>query len=149
MKKYIVLSALVAVAFSSCVREELEPVNSSRKGISISFEGDFAASTKVSFGDASNGVHGLNWSEGDAIGVISYTQEETVNDNVRAVLHDDYAGKPSGIFKPMTTVYVITDEETKEVVEEGYTELQYPKESDEKFVVYYPYKKGTVERNGS
>jgi len=144
MKKYIVLSALVAVAFSSCVREELEPVNSSRKGISISFEGDFAASTKVSFGDASNGVHGLNWSKGDAIGVISYTQEETVNDNVRAVLHDDYAGKPNGIFKPMTTVYVITDEETKEVVEEGYTELQYPKESDEKFVVYYPYKKGTV-----
>jgi len=59
MKKYIVLSALVAVAFSSCVREELEPVNSSRKGISISFEGDFAASTKVSFGDASNGVMDL------------------------------------------------------------------------------------------
>lgn len=83
MKKHIIISALFAVAaLCSCVKENLEPSAVSGRAVKIDFEGDFSTQTKVQFDDAVDGIHSLTWSEGDAIGIISYSQEETTNDNI-------------------------------------------------------------------
>ncbi len=144
MKKYFIMSVLFAFAFSSCVREELEPADVSHNRMKIVFEGGIdKAQTKMIVNDAVDGIHSLVWSEGDEIGIFSYDQTETFNNNIRAKLHDNSVGVQNGVFYPVEEVIVIPPAEEGGEPAEDIINIQYPQISDEIFVVYYPYKKGT------
>lgn len=144
MKRHIIISAfLAAAALCSCVEENLEPAQTSGNGVKLIFEGDFGAQTKVQFGDAVDGVHALSWSEGDAIGIFSYDQTETQNNNIKATLHESTIGENKGVFVPVDEIVMIPSEEEGGEPTEGLIQIQYPQSSDETFVVYYPFKKGT------
>lgn len=142
MKRIITIFCAVAV-LCSCVREELEPVVSSVKKLNVLFEGQFSTSTKVQYNDAVDGVHALTWSSGDAIGIFSYDQTETQNNNIKAELHENTVGATKGVFVPIDEVYEIPPVEEGGEPTEGIISIQYPQSSDETFVVYYPYRKGT------
>ena len=145
MKKSIICFAVItaAISFTSCVKENFEPKNAARAGKSIVFEGEFAPSTKVQFADAVDGIHSLNWSKGDAIGIFTYIGA-TENNNIQALLHDEAAGASKGIFIPQDEVIVIPPTEEGGESTEGLITIQYPESEDEKFFVYYPYKKGVT-----
>ena len=132
-----------AAALCSCVKENLEP-SASGNTAKILFEGEFAPSTKVQYGDAVNGEHPLTWSEGDAIGIFSYSQEETTNENVQAVLRANTAGAAKGLFVPQDVIIKISSEVEGEEPTEGILQLEYPQLNNETWVVYYPYKAGTT-----
>lgn len=132
-----------AAALCSCVKENLEPSQAGNT-VNILFEGDFGPSTKVQFGDASNGEFPLTWSEGDAIGIFSYSQEETTNENIQAVLRANSAGSAKGFFVPQDVIISIPSEEEGGEPTEGLLQLQYPQQNNETWVVYYPYKAGTT-----
>ena len=132
-----------AAALCSCVKENLEP-SASGNAVKILFEGDFAPSTKVQYGDAVGGEHPLTWSEGDAIGIFSYSQEETTNENIQAVLRPNSAGATKGVFVPQDVIIKIPSEVEGEEPTEGILQLEYPQLNNETWVVYYPYKAGTT-----
>ena len=145
MKRHLIISALfAAAALCSCVKENLEPKQSNPNAVKLVFEGGFAPSTKVQFGDAVDGVHGLTWSAGDAIGIFSYDQTETFNDNIQATLHESSANTTLGVFVPVDEIVSIPSEEEGGEPTEGLIQLTYPQSSDEMFVIYYPFKKGTA-----
>lgn len=145
MKKHIIISALFAVAaLCSCVKENLEPSAVSGRAVKIDFEGDFSTRTKVQFDDAVDGIHSLTWSEGDAIGIISYSQEETTNDNIQAILHENTIGGLKGLFVPQDEIIQIPSEEEGGEPTEGLIQIQYPQLNNETWVVYYPYRKGVT-----
>lgn len=144
MKKHIIISALfAAAALCSCVKENLEPSTTGR-AFKINFEGDFVAQTKVQFEDAVEGIHSLTWSEGDAIGIFSYSQEETTNDNIQAILHENTIGGLKGLFVPQDEIIQIPSEEEGGEPTEGIIQITYPQVNNETWVVYYPFKKGTA-----
>ena len=144
MKRHIIISALfAAAAFCSCVKENLEPKQSNPNAIKLVFEGEFSAGTKVQYGDAVDGVHALTWSAGDAIGIFSYDQTETFNNNIQAVLHESSANTTLGVFVPVDEIVSIPSEEEGGEPTEGLIQLTYPQSNNEQFVIYYPFKKGT------
>ena len=144
MKKHIIISAMfAAAALCSCVKEELVPAERPENAVSIVFEGEFNTATKIQFGDAQDGIYSLSWSAGDAIGIFSYDQKETQNNNIQAILHEGSVGAERGVFVPQDEILVIPPvEEGGEPTEEKIS-LQYPQKENEVFVVYYPWKKGT------
>lgn len=146
MKKYITVPILfaAAIAMSSCMKEELQPEATSGNGRTIVFEGDFAVSTKIQFNDAEDGIHTLTWSEGDAIGIFSYDQTETQNNNIQATLHSSTVGVSKGIFIPQDEIITIPPTEEGGEPTEGIISIEFPEASDEQFAIYYPYKKGTA-----
>lgn len=108
------------------------------------FEGGFDYSqTKMLVNDAIDDVHFLVWSEGDAVGVFSYDQTETMNNNIKAELLDASVGAQNGVFHPVEEVVIIPPAEEGGEPTQDIVNIEYPKNSDEIFVVYYPYKKGT------
>lgn len=128
----------------SCMKEELEPAApSSVSGKTLVFEGDFTVSTKIQYGDAEDGIHTLTWTEGDAIGIFSYDQTETMNNNIRADLHSSTYDVSKGIFIPVDEIIEIPPTEEGGEPTEGIISIEYPQNSDETFVVYYPYRAGT------
>ena len=147
MKKEIILPLLFAgstLLLSSCMKEELEPAApSSVSGKTLVFEGDFTVSTKIQYGDAEDGIHTLTWTEGDAIGIFSYDQTETMNNNIRADLHSSTYDVSKGIFIPVDEIIEIPPTEEGGEPTEGIISIEYPQNSDETFVVYYPYRSGT------
>lgn len=144
MKRITILSAIFALALCSCVREELDPAASSSNAMKIVFEGSFdSAQTKITVNDAVDGIHQLIWSQGDQIGIFSYDQSETFNNNILAKLHDNSVGVQNGVFYPVEEVVIIPPEEEGGEPTEDIIKIQYPQNSDETFVVYYPYRKGT------
>ena len=144
MKRYTILSLFLAMAFCSCVREELEPSILPENAVRLVFEGGFDnPDTKMMVNDAVDGVHSLVWSEGDEIGIISYDQIETYNNNIKAKLHDNSVGVTNGVFYPVEEVIVIPPAEEGGEPTQDIVNIEFPQNSDEIFVVYYPYKKGT------
>ena len=144
MKKFFIISAIFTLALSSCVREELDPAKVSQNRMKIVFEGGFdRTQTRMIVNDAVDGVHSLIWSEGDEIGIFSYDQTETFNNNIKAKLHDNSVGVQNGVFYPVEEVIVIPPTEEGGEPTEDIINIQYPQNSDETFVVYYPYRKGT------
>lgn len=144
MKKYTILSMFLALAICSCVKEELEPAKLPANAVKLVFEGGFDnAQTKMQVNDAVEGVHSLVWSAGDEIGIISYDQIETYNNNIKAKLHDNSVGVTNGVFYPVEEVVVIPPAEEGGEPTQDIVNIEFPQNSDEKFVVYYPYKKGT------
>ena len=147
MKKIIILPLLLSGAtllLSSCMKEELEPAAPSfDSGKTLVFEGDFSVSTKIQYGDAEDGIHSLTWTEGDAIGIFSYDQTETMNTNIRADLHSSTYDVSKGIFIPVDEIIELPPTEEGGEPTEGIISIEYPQNSDETFVVYYPYRAGT------
>lgn len=144
MKKFFIISVIFTLALSSCVREELDPAKVSQNRMKIVFEGGFdRTQTRMIVNDAVDGVHSLIWSEGDEIGIFSYDQTETFNNNIKAKLHDNSVGVQNGVFYPVEEVIVIPPTEEGGEPTEDIVNIQYPQNSDETFVVYYPYRKGT------
>ena len=108
------------------------------------FEGGFDnTQTKILVNDAVEDVHFLVWSEGDAIGIFSYDQTETMNNNIKAELLETSIGSQKGLFHPVEEVIVIPPAEEAGEPTQDIVNIEYPKNNDETFVVYYPYKKGT------
>lgn len=132
-----------AAALCSCVKENLEP-SAEGNAVKILFEGDFGPSTKIQFGEAAGGVHSLTWSEGDAIGIFSYSQEETTNENIQAILRASTAGSQKGLFVPQDVIIQIPSEEEGGEPTDGLLQLEYPQVNNETWVVYYPFKAGTT-----
>ena len=144
MKKYTILSMFLVLAFCSCVREELEPSKLPSNAVKLVFEGGFAnEQTKMQINDAVDGIHTLIWTEGDEIGIFSYEQIETYNNNVKAKLHDKSVGVSNGVFYPVEEVVVIPPAEEGGEPTQDIVNIEFPQSNDETFVVYYPYKKGT------
>ena len=144
MKKFTILSIFFALAVCSCVREELEPKQLPSNAIKLVFEGGFGNDqTKMLVNDAVDGVHSLVWSEGDEIGIFSYEQSETYNNNVKAKLHHDFVGTASGVFYPVEEVVIIPPAEEGGEPIQDIINIEFPQRENETFVVYYPYKKGT------
>ena len=147
MKKNMILPLLLAgtaMLLVSCMKEELEPAApSSVSGKTLVFEGDFTVSTKIQYGDAEDGIHTLTWTEGDAIGIFSHDQTETMNNNIRADLHSSTYDVSKGIFIPVDEIIEIPPTEEGGEPTEGIISIEYPQNSDETFVVYYPYRAGT------
>lgn len=144
MKRYTILSMFLALAVCSCVREELEPSRLPANAVKLVFEGGFEnPETKMVVEDAVDGVHSLLWTEGDAIGIFSYEQLETYNNNIMAKLHDNSVGVANGVFYPVEEIIVIPPAEEGGEPTQDIVNIEFPQSNDETFVVYYPYKKGT------
>ena len=144
MKRYIILSMFLSLALCSCVKEELEPSRLPANAIKLVFEGGFDnAQTKMLVNDAVDGVHSLVWAEGDEIGIFSYEQTETFNNNIKAKLHDNSVGVTNGVFYPVEEVIVIPPAEVGGEPTQDVVNIEFPQSVDERFIVYYPYKKGT------
>ena len=144
MKKYIIFPILftATISLSSCMKEEMQPSSPEGSRKTLVFEGDFSVSTKIQFEDAEDGIHTLTWTAGDAIGIFSYDQTETNNDNIQAILHETTAGASRGIFIPQDRIITIPPEEEGGQPTEDIIHIEYPESSDETFVVYYPYMDG-------
>lgn len=144
MKKYIIFPILftATISLSSCMKEEMQPSSPEGSRKTLVFEGDFSVSTKIQFEDAEDGIHTLTWTAGDAIGIFSFDQTETNNDNIQAILHETTAGASRGIFIPQDRIITIPPEEEGGQPTEDIIHIEYPESSDERFVVYYPYMDG-------
>ena len=143
MKK-IFAFVCISYALCSCINEEMDDFVENGRGVRIPFVGEFAEMTKFQFSDAVDGIHGTTWSEGDAIGIFSYDMSETMNENIKAVLHERSVGESSGIFIPQEDVLQIPSYEEGTESSEEIIKISYPKYSSEEWVVYYPYKSGTT-----
>lgn len=144
MKKHIILSMFLAFALCSCVKEEFEPSELQANAVKLVFEGGFDnPQTKMQVNDAVDGVHSLIWSEGDEIGIFSYDQSETYNNNIKAKLHDKSVGVANGVFYPVEDIVIIPPVEEGGEPTQDIVNIEFPQTYDETFVVYYPYKKGT------
>jgi len=142
MKK-LLYAAVASFAVLSCTSiQETEFPDHQKSGESIVFEGDFAT-TKISYGEAVDGVYELSWTAGDEIGIFSFDQTETMNNNIKAELSESSVGMSKGLFVPIDEIIVIPPVEEGGEPTEIVESLVFPETSDETFFIYYPYKKGT------
>lgn len=143
MKK-ILFAGIASLALVGCTAiEETEYQGRPKSGSDIVFEGGFAM-TKISYSDPVDGVYNLSWTEGDAIGIFSLDQTETMNDNIKAELSETSIGMSKGLFVPIDEIIVIPPVEEGGEPTEIVEKLEFPETSDETFLVYYPYSKGTT-----
>ncbi len=136
---YMILLAAAASLVWACtdsIKEDIATAVSAEGGESLVFEGGFAQ-TKTQFGSLDGNTAALLWSDGDAIGIFSYSMESTSNINIKANLLRTTAGQANGVFIPVEEI-VQTDEETADTVT-----ISYPASGSEQFLVYYPYADGT------
>ena len=139
----IAVLALSAATLLSCAQQFDERGPEAKKASRLIFEGGFDA-TRTAFGAAEDGVYQLIWSRGDAIGIFSFDQTETMNDNMKAELLETSVGMASGLFAPVDNVYTVPAEEEGADPITVVETISYPQESDEQFFIYYPWKSGTA-----
>ena len=141
--RFIAIAAAAAATLLSCSRQFDETGPAPKKAPRLIFEGGFGT-TRTAYGEAADGVYQLTWTKGDAIGIFSFDQAETMNENMKAELLDISIGSPSGLFAPVDNIYTVPAEEEGADPITVVESLKYPQDSDEKFFIYYPFKAGTA-----
>ncbi len=142
-KLILAVLALSAATLLSCSRQFDENGPAPQKAPRLLFEGGFA-STRTAFGAAEDGVYHLTWSKGDAIGIFSFDQTETMNENMKAELLEASVGMSNGLFAPVDNIYTVPAEEEGADPVTVVETITYPQYSDEQFFIYYPWVKGTT-----